>query len=278
MRGLAVLAKGGSAVDAVQAATRVLEDEPALNAGTGASLTSAGTVEVDAAIMDGATLRLGGVASLSNCGRAVDVARAVLDDGRHSLLCGAGAWDFAREHGIHPDDPAVLIQDYRRRQLEEHLADGGGTVGACAVDERGHCAAATSTGGTTGKRPGRIGDTPLPGCGTYADGVASASATGHGESLMKITITRYCVDRSRAGASPQEAARQAVAEADARVGGDAGIIVADAAGRVGAAHNTTEMPFAAGVVVAGTPLVFASGIRLPDGFDFESAIRAAVGD
>jgi len=275
MRGLAVLAQGGSALDAVQAATRELEDEPSLNAGTGASLTRAGTVEVDAAIMDGASLRLGGVASLPNCGRAVDVARAVLEDGRHALLCGAGAWEFARAHGIEPDDPAKLIQDYRRRQLEEELAEGGGTVGACAVDRHGHCAAATSTGGTTGKRPGRIGDTPLPGCGTYADDGAAASATGHGESLMKITITRYCVDCRRGGASPQEAARLAVAEADDRVGGDAGIIVAGADGRLGAAHNTTEMPFAAGIVVNGTPVLVASGIRLPPGFDFDSALAAA---
>ena len=275
LRGLAILAAGGSALDAAQAATRELEDEPSLNAGTGASLTRSGTIEVDAAIMDGATLRVGGVASLENCGRAIEVARAVLEDGRHALLCGQGAWDFARDKGFSPDDPQTLIQDYRRRQLEEKRAEGGGTVGACAVDSNGHVAAATSTGGTTGKLPGRIGDTPLPGCGTFADPVASASATGHGEALMKTTMTRFCTDRCHDGASAQQAAQLAVEEVDCRVGGDAGIIVATAEGGVGAAHNTTEMPFAAGVVIDGVPRLLASGIRLPSDLDFEALLDRA---
>lgn len=275
--GLAVLKGGGSALDAVQAATRVLEDEPALNAGTGASLTLDGTVEVDAAIMDGATLKLGAVASLPNCGRAIDVARAILDDGRHALLCGEGAWRFARSLGFSPDDPETLIQEYRRVQLAEKKADGGGTVGAVAVDGSGQVAAATSTGGTTGKCPGRIGDTPLPGCGTYADELAAASATGYGEALMRILSTRYCVERCHGGVSPHAAALDMVREVESRIGGDAGVIIAHADGRLGAAHNTSEMPFAAGVVHGGRPHLLLHGIRIPEGLDVSEVISSFSG-
>jgi beta-aspartyl-peptidase (threonine type) len=121
---------------------------------------------------------------------------------------------------------------------------GGGTVGACAIDRAGHVAAATSTGGITFKRPGRVGDTPLPGCGTYADDQAgAASATGHGESIIRVTMSRSLIDRLRAGASAHEAAWGAVEELGARVAGTGGIICVDRAGRVGLAHNTARMSY-----------------------------------
>jgi beta-aspartyl-peptidase (threonine type) len=263
MAGLEVLRSGGSALDAAQAAVRVLEDEPSLNAGTGSSLNADGEVETDAAVMDGASRRLGAVASMLGCGNPIDVARAVLDDGRHSLLCGEGAWRFAREHGFEPTPMEALIQDYRRQQLaDRRKVDGGGTVGACAVDANGHVAAATSTGGTTGKLPGRIGDTPLPGCGTWADPDVALSATGHGESAMSMTITRLAADRCRQVGSPFAALGQVIAELEAAVGGDIGLILALSDGRLAAAHNTTEMPNAAGFVVAGRCRLASSGVRV----------------
>src|SRR6266545_1437037 len=177
--GLAVLAAGGAAIDAACAAVRVLEDDPQFNAGTGSALSRAGTVECDAAVMDGASVRIGAVAAMASVPNAIAVARAVLEDGEYCLLCGEGAWAFAAERGFRPADPAAMITPRSRQRLEaerrrrEAIAGApapapasGGTVGASAIDAAGHVAAATSTGGMSYKRPGRIGDTPLPGCGT----------------------------------------------------------------------------------------------------------------
>ena len=272
--GLAVLAQGGGAVDAVCAAVRVLEDDPLFNAGTGAALTRAGRVECDAAVMDGRTLRIGAVASMADAPTAVSVARAVLDDGEHVLLVGQGAWLFAAERGFAPAAPGALVTqkslarldaERTRRAAGAEATGLGGTVGACAVDATGHVAAATSTGGTTYKRPGRVGDTPLAGCGTYADDEGgAASATGVGEAIIRVTMTRVCVDAMRGGADASEAAWRAVDELGRRTGGQAGIICCDARGRLGAALSTSTMSFAAGRLRApgGAEAQLVSGVSL----------------
>jgi L-asparaginase / beta-aspartyl-peptidase len=234
-----VLGGGGSALDAVQAAVRVLEDDPVFNAGIGSALTRAGTVEVDAAIMDGATLRIGAIGAVENAGKPVELARAVLEDGEHVLLVGPAAWEFAREQGIEPVPPETLVTERALKRLQK-----GNTVGACAIDEAGHVAAATSTGGISGKRRGRVGDTPLAGCGTYADDQGgAASATGHGESIIRVTMSRTVVELLRAGRTAEEAARASVAELADRVRGTGGVICVDRDGRVGLAHNTPAMVF-----------------------------------
>jgi beta-aspartyl-peptidase (threonine type) len=260
--GLALLAGGASALDAVQAALRTLEDDPEFNAGIGSALTRDGTVEVDASIMDGATLRVGAVAAVPQLIRPVDLARAVLEDGEHVMLAGEAAWDFARERGFVRDLAGTMIVERQRKNLEEERArraartpppapPGGGTVGACAIDAAGHVAAATSTGGIVFKRRGRVGDTPLPGCGTYADDLAgAASATGHGESIMRVTLARSAVERLRAGLDATAAAWASVDELAARVRGTGGVILVDAKGRLGFAHNTPTMSYAHGTLGA----------------------------
>lgn len=275
--GLAVMASGGGAVEAVWAAVRVLEDDPLFNAGTGSALTRAGTIECDAALMDGSAVRIGAVASMVDAPQAISVARAVLEDGEHALLCGDGAWAFARERGFEPAAPGAMITERSRRRLEAERARraagaaserGGGTVGACAVDAGGHVAAATSTGGTTYKRPGRIGDTPLCGCGTYADDAGgAASATGVGEAIIRVTMTRVCVDAMRRGERAAAAAWHAVDELGRVTGGTAGIICCDREGRVGAALSTATMSFAAG---RGDKVM--SGVALARGADLDSLL------
>lgn len=269
--GLAILQRGGSALDAVQAAVRALEDDPEFNAGVGAVLSRDGTVELDASIMDGATLRFGAIGAVENLRRPIDLARAVFDDGEHILLVGPAAWEFAREHGFSPCDPAELVTTRARQRLEEERARraaglpaawGGGTVGACALDARGHVAAATSTGGITFKRRGRVGDTPLPGCGTYADDRGgAASATGHGESIARVTMTRALVDRLRAGVPAEEAAWATVDELAERVSGTGGIICVDARGRIGIAHNTPRMTFGYATLERPEPVTGVHAVR-----------------
>jgi beta-aspartyl-peptidase (threonine type) len=251
--GREVLAAGGSALDAVQRAVEVLEDDPLFNAGTGACLTETGTIELDASIMDGATLRAGAVAALPPYLHPIAVARAVLEDGRHVLYAADGADAFARAQGFTPATLEQLCTDDAKRRLALVLAGGadsgwaGGTVGAVACDARGRTAAATSTGGTVGKKPGRIGDTPLIGAGTYADDEAgAASATGKGEAIMRVTLTRHAIDLLRSGRSPEEAARASVDMLAARAAGaTGGIILVGPDGRVGHARNTTTMSWAA---------------------------------
>ena len=261
-RGLEVLARGGSALDAVQVAVRALEDDPNYNAGIGAALSRDGTVELDAIIMDGAALRVGAIGAMPNVRQPIDLARAVLEDGEHVLLVGEAAWAFGREKGFAPCDPAVLITPRARARLETEAAqrragtagNQAGTVGACAIDAGGHVAAATSTGGLTYKRPGRVGDTPLPGCGTYADDRGgAASATGTGELIMRVTLTRIVVDQLRAGRTAKEAAELAIAELSERVGGDAGVICVDRLGRVGVARSSEMMPHASATLAEPEP-------------------------
>jgi beta-aspartyl-peptidase (threonine type) len=289
--GLAVLARGGSAVEAVLAAVRVLEDDPVFNAGVGAVLTRAGAFELDASIMDGNGLRFGAVAAMANVRRPIEVARAVMDGGEHTLLCGEGAWAYARERGFAPCDPAELRTERAEARLRAFLAQqaqhgraserapGGkdpGTVGACAIDRAGHVAAATSTGGMTGKRPGRIGDTPLPGCGTYADDRGgAASATGVGETIMRVAMTKACVTRMARAQSATEAARASIEELGADVGGEGGIICCDARGRLAAAHNSSHMAYGAGVLDAGSRPVVIDGVALPPGVDLMAMLDRA---
>jgi beta-aspartyl-peptidase (threonine type) len=203
--------------------------------------------------MDGATLRFGGIGAVPAIGQPVALARAVLEDGEHALLVGPEAWRFARARGFAPVDPETLITPPARARLAAELerrrrgvaGPGGGTVGACAIDAAGHVAAATSTGGMTGKWPGRVGDAPLPGCGTYADDLAGAcSATGTGERILRVTLGRAVVDEMRAGHAAQDAAARAVAAMLARVGPEAGVICVDRLGRVGVARSSESLPHA----------------------------------
>jgi beta-aspartyl-peptidase (threonine type) len=238
--GHAVLLAGGSALDAVVEAVRILEDDPVFNAGTGATLTSAGDAELDASVMDGATLRCGAVAAVKDVRNPVVLARAVMDRSPHVLLAGDGASAFAREVGIPAHPNALLVTPRQRARHEAARAlPGHGTVGAVARDARGHLAAATSTGGTAMKRPGRIGDTPLVGCGTYADDLlAAVSCTGHGERIIQLTLARHAADLVGAGHAAAEAARRAVALLASRVAGDGGLVVVGPRGVPGFAHNT----------------------------------------
>jgi len=246
--GTAVLRAGGAAIDAVEAAVRVLEDDPAFNAGRGAVFTWDGGHELDAAVMDGAG-RAGAVAGGSVARSAVGLARAVLEDGRHVMLAGAGADGFAREIGVETVDPAWFATAERRRQLDEVKASGGfdadikyGTVGAVACDMAGHVAAATSTGGLTGKRWGRIGDSPVIGAGTWADDRACAvSCTGTGEHFLRAGAGHEVAARVwLADVAAVDAAAAVIAEIGA-AGGRGGMIVVDPAGEGGWAFNTPGM-------------------------------------
>lgn len=286
--GLAVLARGGSAVDAVVAAVRVLEDDPVFNAGVGAVLTRAETLELDAAIMDGHGMRFGGVAAMPNVRTPIEVARAVMEDGEHALLCGEGAWAFARERGFAPCHPSELRTERAAMRLRAVLAERAetgrralgedpGTVGACAIDAQGHVAAATSTGGITGKRPGRIGDTSLPGCGTYADdNGGAASATGVGEAIMRVAMTKGCVTRLRRGHDALGAARAAIDELATDVRGEGGIICCDRNGRLGAAHNSSHMAYGAGIVSEQRRTII-EGIALSPGTDLMALLGRSRG-
>jgi beta-aspartyl-peptidase (threonine type) len=244
--GWSILLGGGSALDAVEAAVRALEDDPTFNAGTGATLTAAGDVELDASIMDGETLRCGAVAVVRDVKNPVTLARAVMERSHHVLLAGPGASAFAREVGIPAHDNALLVTPRQRARWEAARAGAAatstGTVGAVARDTRGHLAAATSTGGMQLKLPGRVGDTPLIGCGTYADdALAAISCTGHGERIIQLTLARHAADLVGRGASPMAAAREAVAALGRRVRGEGGVIVLGPSGEAGFAHSTPVM-------------------------------------
>jgi beta-aspartyl-peptidase (threonine type) len=244
--GAEVLRRGGPALQAVEVAVRALEDDPVFNAGTGSVLTAAGDVELDAAIMDGETLRCGAVAVVKDVRNPVSLARAVMERTEHVLLAGPAASAFAREVGVPAVENASLVTAASRERWEAARrgasASKTGTVGAVARDLRGHLAAATSTGGMTLKRPGRIGDSPLVGCGTYADDrLAAVSCTGHGERIIQLTLGRHAADLVGAGRTALEAAQEAVRLLAARVAGEGGLIVVGPLGPVGFAHNTPSM-------------------------------------
>ena len=246
-----LLELGASALEAVQLAVTMLEDDPRFNAGTGGALTSAGTLELDAAIMDGTGLRAGAVCGLPPFKNPILIARAVMDDARHVLLCGEGAAAFARDKGFMPADPASMITDGARESLSRSLAAGGstwaaGTVGAVARDTSGRLAAATSTGGIMGKRPGRVGDSPLLGAGTYADDtLGAASATGQGEGIMRVTLAARVVAAIAQGAAPADACYEGLRWMRQRVAATGGMIVVGRDGRLGWARSTSSMAYAA---------------------------------
>jgi beta-aspartyl-peptidase (threonine type) len=241
--GWEALAAGGRALDAVIAAVRVVEDDPVCNAGTGAVLTSRGTLELDACVMDGASLASGAVAVLPPFRNPIDVARAVLEDGRYHLLVGDGAAAFARGRGFEPCDPELMITADRRAEHEGRGSfERGNTVGAVALDAGGHLAAATSTGGMSGTIPGRVGDVPLVGGGTYADEHAACSCTGDGEAFARACAAFWTVENVAGGAQP--AAERSIARVLKRYGGYGGLILLDRDGGVGIARSASAMPHA----------------------------------
>jgi beta-aspartyl-peptidase (threonine type) len=249
--GAAVLAAGGSALDAVQRAVEVLEDDPRFNAGTGACLTEDGAVELDAAVMRGEDLAGGAVCAMPPFKNPIAVARAVLEDGRHLLYACEGAARFATEHGFVRVAPESLITETVRERFArgrggKAVSYAGGTVGAAARDRNGHVAAATSTGGMFFKREGRVGDTPVLGAGTYADdGAGAASATGVGEAIMRVCLTKTVIESLRAGAAPKDAAAAAAALLEDRGRGSGGLVLVDARGRWAFARTTATMSWAA---------------------------------
>jgi L-asparaginase / beta-aspartyl-peptidase len=317
--GWRVLRQGGSALDAVQAAIIALEDNPGFNAGTGAVLTTEGHAQLDAGIMEGASLQVGAVAGVERIKNPIALARAVLAS-PHVLLIGAGAEQFAEASGIALCDPSELVtpHQYERwkngyragdsvnvgpivsfspagggasangarkahpngarkahpngarkahpngarpaatRDAEPVHSDGDkhGTVGAVAVDGEGNVAAGASTGGIAAKHPGRVGDTPLVGCGFCAEnGLGGVSSTGHGEDFIRLLLARRALDYIAGGMSAQAAATAAIRLLDERVQGDGGLILLDGQGRVGYARNTPTMAHA--FIVEGMDTPFA---------------------
>ncbi len=261
--GYALLEKVASSVDAVEAAVAIMEDDETFDAGRGSFLTRDGRVQLDALLMDGATLRAGGVACVERLRNPIHAARLVLEKSPHVYFVGPGAEAFAAEHGMPLIDNSELVMDRERLNLAEAqrkerdgLPDatfaGGAanlpaatshdTVGAVALDAKGNLAAATSTGGTLNKAPGRVGDSSLIGCGCYADNLSAAvSLTGWGEPMMKLVLGKWAVDRVQQGTPPAQAAEEAIAYLFRRLGGHGGIILLGPAGRVGVAHNTPRM-------------------------------------
>jgi len=302
--GYRILARGGSALDAVEAAVTVLEDDPTFDAGRGSFLTSDGRVQLDALLMDGGRMKAGGVACVERLRNPIQAARLVLEKSPHVYFVGPGAEQFAASHGMPLIDNAELVLPRERERLSaaqsrqaagladetfsgqladdkdpttafrcetdyresdnkkgagapgpSHLGTGESkepqpphgfdshdTVGAVALDGHGNLAAATSTGGTLNKTPGRVGDSSLIGCGCYADNLAGAvSLTGWGEPIMKLVLGKWATDRVAAGSAPEIAAREAISYLYNRLGGHGGIILLGPDGRFGLAHNTPAM-------------------------------------
>ena len=247
--GRAPLERGGSALDAVQAAVQSLEDCPLFNAGRGSVFTAEGRNEMDAAVVDGATLAMGAVAAVRRIRNPVALARLVMERSPHVLLSGEGAEAFAAACGVSFEEAAYFHTDRRWRELQEALAREAskppaalGTVGAVALDGRGHLAAATSTGGMTAKRYGRIGDSPVPGAGTYArDGLCAVSTTGHGEFFMRTVAAHELAALMRYRRLPLAAAARAVLGQIKALGGSGGLIALDARGSVAMPFTTPGM-------------------------------------
>lgn len=247
------LARGERALDTVEYCAAQLEDDPLFNAGTGAALTRAGTAELDAAIMDGATLGVGSVAAVRGVANPIRLARAILEDGTHVLLVADGAASFARQAGTPLMAEKRLITAERRTQLERTLQRGvvtldhdepaPGTIGAVARDSFGHLAAATSTGGMNGQRPGRVGDSPIAGAGVYADDrTAAISATGHGEHFLRSVFAKDLADRIELlGLEASEALAASLSRLQERLDGYGGAIVIDCNGFCAAGATTPRM-------------------------------------
>jgi beta-aspartyl-peptidase (threonine type) len=273
--GYKILAGGGCALDAVEAAVTVMEDDPTFDAGRGSFLTSDGRVQLDALLMDGGRMKAGGVACVERLRNPIQAARLVLEQSPHVYFVGTGAEEFARSHGMALIDNAELVLDRERDRLknaqerqaagfadatfsgleddkgpetaiarakESPLRNSHDTVGSVALDAHGNLAAGTSTGGTLNKTPGRVGDSSLIGCGCYADNMSAAvSLTGWGEPIMKLVLGKWATDRVAAGSAPEFSAREAIAYLHNRLGGHGGIILLGPDGRFGMAHNTPAM-------------------------------------
>ena len=258
MAGWQLLRKGHSALDAVEEAVVVMEDDETFDAGRGSFLNRDGKVQLDAFIMDGATLRGGGVGCVERLRNPVRAARKILSESPHVYFVAEGAERFAAEHGVPLCDNRELViprEVERLRRFQSHALEQApdlfaptishDTVGAVALDRDGNIAAATSTGGTLNKAPGRLGDSSLIGCGVYADNQsAAASLTGWGEPIMKLVLAKWSADRVLAGNAPEWVSQEAINYLKARVNGHGGIILLDAKGRIGIAHNTPRMAWA----------------------------------
>ena len=257
--GRGVLTRGGSALDAVEAAVNILEDCPVLDAGRGSYPNAEGFIEMDALIMDGRDLSLGAIAAIQRVRHPISLARRVMLDSGHHLLVGPGAELFADSIGFPRCDVDELLvgASPTTDALPEATAALGDTSAAVAVDSHGNLAAATSTGGTRHKRPGRVGDSPLVGCGAYADNwTAGVSATGYGEALMRVVISKRVCDLVGTGLSAAAACAAAIRLLEERTGGEGGLIAVDARGQVGFAFNTRAMPHA--YAVGDSPVVVGS--------------------
>ena len=260
--GWRVLERGGPALDAVEEAVVIMEDDATFDAGRGSFLNRDGKVQLDALIMDGSTLRAGGVGCVERLKNPIRAARKILSESPHVYFVAEGAEQFAAEHGValcRNEDLVVAREVERLRQYQELAARGSAndgedlfapsishdTVGAVALDGNGNIAAATSTGGTLNKAPGRLGDSSLIGCGCYADNLsAAASTTGWGEPIMKLVLAKWTADRVSAGNLPEWAAQEAMNYLKQRLNGHGGIIVLNAQGQFGIAHNTPRMAWA----------------------------------
>lgn len=266
------LHQGMSALDAVEVAVRSLEEAPIFDAGRGAVLNRRGEIELDAMLMDGAALRYGAVAAVRSVLHPVSLARAVMERTEHCLLVGEGAEDFAHSIGMPQVDPQALLTEREWNYYVQHVQGNPAytaresfepspmdTVGAVAMDQAGNLAAATSTGGTAGKLPGRVGDSPLIGAGAYADNTSgAASTTGWGEYIMRVLLSKTACDLLPILPAAQ-AARSAIRVLETRVHGLGGIILIDRHGNYGLAHNTPRMAFA--YVNSDGKIV--SGIHMP---------------
>jgi len=279
--GWSALSRGGTAIDAVEAAVTIMEDDDTFDAGRGSFLTRDGRVQLDALLMNGADLRTGGVACIEHLRNPIQAARLVLEQSPHVYFVGPGAERFATQHGMRLIENADLIVSRERDRLMAYQrAEAAGqpdttfsgsieetdleaelshalpdelriddptlhshdTVGAVALDQYGNLAAGTSTGGTLSKAPGRVGDSSLIGCGCYADNQSAAvSLTGWGEPIMKLVLGKWAVDRVATGSTPQATATEAIAYLYQRLGGHGGIILLGPDGQIGIAHNTPRM-------------------------------------
>ena len=250
--GYSILEKGGSSLDAVTAAVRTLEDNPLFNAGRGAALTRDGAAELDAAIMEGRQQRAGAVAAVRHVRNPIELARRVMEKSRHVLLVGAGAEELALEEGLALVPNAYFRTEERQAQLESErsgrtvsdlIPSSQGTVGAVALDAAGDLAAATSTGGMTNKRPGRVGDSPIIGAGTYAkNGVCAVSATGHGEYFIRTVAAHHiCAAVEYRGLPLREAVRELLHEKLRELGGSGGVIAIDGGGGIVTEFSTEGM-------------------------------------
>ena len=254
--GWKVLSAGGSCLDAVEAAVVVMEDDETFDAGRGSFLNMDGRVQLDACIMDGGTLRAGGVGCVEHIRNPIQAAKKVLTESPHVYFVATGAERFAQMHGIEliPNEDLVIEREIQRlseakKQSYLKMPEEFGaaslyhdTVGAVALDAEGNIAAGTSTGGTLNKAPGRVGDSSLIGCGCYADNLSAAvSTTGWGEPMMKLVLSKWTADRVEEGLTPQESAERALAYLKQRLNGHGGIIIVDSHGRYGLAHNTPRM-------------------------------------